>query len=119
MAVVLVVDDDAEIADLVQTALEEVGYTVLSSVDGAALQIAQDAHPDVILLDLMMPGMDGIAVSQRLRSDPKTAGIPIVVMSAQDRIQSLRGRMPLDDRLPKPFDLARLYAVVQRWAPRP
>jgi two-component system response regulator MprA len=112
---VLVVDDDPDIIDFLEMALEDAGYLVLASVDGESLQVAHDTQPDVILLDINMPGMNGVEVSQRLRDDPVTADIPIVVMSAQDRLRTTGALMPVNDRLPKPFDLAGLYAVVGRW----
>lgn len=112
---VLVVDDDPFIVDFIETALQDEGYQVLSAVNGGALRVAHDLHPDVILLDIMMPGMDGVEVSQRLRADPDTAEIPIVVMSAQDRLRATSTSMAVNDRLPKPFDLDRLYATVARW----
>jgi CheY-like chemotaxis protein len=114
---VLVVDDDSSIIDLIQVALEDEGYQVYSAVNGGALQIAHDVQPDVILLDIMMPGMDGIEVSRRLRADPTTAYIPIVVMSAHSRLQATAGVMSADDRLSKPFNLDDLYATVDRWVP--
>ncbi len=113
---VLVVDDDPSIVDFLETALEDEGYIVRAAVNGAALPLARQLQPDVILLDIMMPGMDGVEVSRRLRADPVTAGIPIVVMSAQDRLRATSGTMLVDDRLPKPFDLDRLYKTVGRWA---
>lgn len=113
---VLVVDDDPAIIELVEMALEDQGYVVLSAVNGAALQIARDRQPDVILLDILMPGMDGVEVSQRLRADPATAGIPIIAMSAQDRLRANSSLMPVNDRLPKPFELTGLYTTVARWA---
>jgi CheY-like chemotaxis protein len=79
---VLVVDDDPSIIDFLETALEDEGYLVLASVGADSLLVAHDVHPDVILLDINMPGMDGVEVSQRLREDPVTADIPIIVMSA-------------------------------------
>ena len=114
---VLVVDDDPSITEFVEMALEDAGYQVLAAVGGAALQIAHDRHPDVILLDIMMPGMDGVEVSQYLHTDPVTADIPIVVMSAHERLQTLAGRMSADDELPKPFHCQDLYATVARWMP--
>ncbi len=113
---VLVVDDDPFIVDFLEAALEDEGYHVLTTVNGGAIPLARDQHPDVILLDIMMPGMDGIEVSQRLRQDPVTANIPIIVMSAQDRLRTTSALVQSDDRLPKPFDLDRLYATVARWA---
>ena len=112
---ILVVDDDPTITEMVQAALEMEGYTVYCAADGAALQIAHDLDPDTILLDIMMPGMDGAEVSRRLRADPVTAAIPIVVMSAHDRLQAVSGALPVDDRLAKPFDLLTLYATMARW----
>ncbi len=116
METVLVVDDDPSIVDLVTVALEDEGYRVVSAAGAAALPLARAAQPVVILLDLMMPGMDGGEVSAHLRADPTTAAIPIVVMSAQDRPGAMSVRLLIDDRLPKPFDLAHLYATVARWA---
>jgi len=113
---VLVVDDDPDIIDFLETALEDAGYRVVASVGAASLQVAYDTQPAVILLDINMPGMDGVEVSQRLRDNPVTADIPFVVMSAQDRLAATGPLMPVNDRLPKPFDLAGLYAVVARWA---
>ncbi len=113
---VLVVDDDPSIIDFLETALEDEGYLVLASVGADSLLVAHDVHPDVILLDINMPGMDGVEVSQRLREDPVTADIPIIVMSAQDRLRATGPLMPVNDRLPKPFELARLYEMVARWA---
>jgi two-component system response regulator MprA len=81
------------------------------------LGVAHETQPDVILLDINMPGMNGVEVSQRLRDNPVTADIPIVVMSAQDHLRTTGALMPVNDRLPKPFELARLYEVVARWVP--
>ncbi len=112
---VLVVDDDPDIVDLLEVALEGQGYAVLASVGAESVQVAHDIQPDVILLDINMPGMSGVEVSQRLRADPVTADIPIIVMSAQDRLRATGPLMRVDDRLPKPFGLADLYRVVERW----
>jgi CheY-like chemotaxis protein len=112
---VLVVDDDPSIVDLLETALTGQGYRVESAVDGAAVQRARDLQPDVILLDLMMPGMDGVEVSRRLRAAPETAAIPIVAMSAAERLGTTAAQMVVDDRLPKPFELRHVFALVARW----
>jgi CheY-like chemotaxis protein len=112
---VLVIDDDPAIVDFLEVALEDEGYRVLVAVDGEALQVAHDLRPNLILLDIMMPGMDGVEVSRRLRADPVTVGIPIVVMSAQDRLRATAALMPIDDRLPKPFALDRLFSTLDRW----
>jgi CheY-like chemotaxis protein len=112
---VLIVDDDPTILAVLRAALEDDGYRVLTAVNGGALPLARQAQPDVVLLDIMMPGMDGVEVSTRLRADPATARIPIVAMSATTNLRTLAGQMPIDDRLPKPFDLADVSAIVARW----
>lgn len=84
---VLVVDDDASITEVIRAAMEDEGYRVLTAVDGGALPLAHTQRPDVILLDLHMPAMDGAEVSRRLRADPATAHIPIIVMSAGHQLK--------------------------------
>jgi len=113
---VLVVDDDPDIIDFLETALEDAGYLVLASVGAESLGVAHELHLDVILLDINM-GMTGVEVSQRLRDNPVIANIPIIVMSAQDRLQATGPLMPVNDRLSKPLDLVRLYDVVAHWTP--
>ena len=78
-----------------------------------ALRLARELRPDVILLDYAMPEMDGAELSRRLRADPTTAAIPIILMSAHPR--AARPRIPVDAELPKPFDLEALSTVVARW----
>lgn len=112
---VLVVDDDPSIVDFVRAALEDEGYAVATSVSGHTMSVARDLRPAVILLDIAMPDMDGVEVSKHLRRDPRTADIPIIVMSAQDRVQAAWALMPVDDRLPKPFELDHLYEKVAYW----
>jgi CheY-like chemotaxis protein len=115
-ATILVVDDDDAIVEVIRAALEDEGYRVLSAINGAALGLARDRQPNLILLDIMMPEMDGVEVSRRLRADPTTASIPIVAMSAHNRLRATGDAMAADDRLPKPFELGDLYAAVERWA---
>ncbi|MDT7835953.1 response regulator transcription factor [Aquabacterium sp. OR-4] len=81
--VVLIVDDQPDNLAVLHDALDEAGYTVLVATDGAsALQRAGQAQPDIVLLDAMMPGMDGFEVARRLKAEPETAAIPIVFMTA-------------------------------------
>ena len=118
-ASVLVIDDDSDIVRVVTAALEDEGYRVLASLGSAAIEIARELHPDVVLLDLRMPGMDGAEVSQRLRADPATAGIPIIVVSAVQNLAQAAEKLPVDAQLPKPFDLDRLYTLVAQWSDLP
>jgi CheY-like chemotaxis protein len=112
-----VVEDDPVVRAVLDTALRDEGYRMVSALDEQALEAARRYRPAVVLLDLSMPQMDGAEVSRRLRADPATAGIPIVAMSAHERLRSTAARMPMDDQLPKPFHLQNLYTTVQRWAP--
>jgi CheY-like chemotaxis protein len=68
-----------------------------------------------VLLDLTMPQMDGAEVSRRLRADPATAGIPIILMSAQPDLRGHSADLPVNERLTKPFDLDRLSALIAKW----
>ncbi|NRF66875.1 response regulator transcription factor [Aquincola sp. S2] len=80
---VLIVDDVPDNLSLLHDALDEAGHTVLVARDGpSAIARAQQAKPDVVLLDAMMPGMDGFEVARRLKADPETAAIPIIFMTA-------------------------------------
>jgi CheY-like chemotaxis protein len=110
---ILVVEDDPAIATVVEETLTAEGYEVACTGAWGALRLARELHPDVILLDYAMPGMDGAEVSRRLRADPTTAAIPIILMSACP--PTVRPRMPVDAELPKPFDLEAVSAVVARW----
>ncbi len=87
-----------------------------TAIDGAALQVARERQPALILLDIMMPGMDGVEVSRRLRADPATAHIPLVAMSAVAHLRTKAAQMAVNDRLPKPFHLEGLYRMVEHWA---
>ncbi len=114
-ATVLVVDDDAPIVEVVTMALESEGYTVISALGSEALRAAAARRPDLILLDLMMPDVDGAEMSRRLRDDMATAQIPIVLMSAVADLGAVAATLPVQGQLPKPFDLDALYAMVARW----
>ena len=110
---ILVVEDDPAIATVVEEMLTAEGYEVVATGAADALRLARELHPDVILLDYAMPGMDGAEISRRLRADRSTAAIPLILMSACD--PAARPRMPIDAELRKPFDLEAMSAVVARW----
>lgn len=113
-ATVLVVDDDPGIQEMVSAVLELEGYTVFTAVGAATIALATRKHPALILLDVSMPGMDGIEVSRRLLASPQTAGIPIVAMTALGDDAQRRG-MRAQDWLRKPFDIQDLVRTVKRW----
>lgn len=91
MPTVLAVDDENDVLIIIKTSLETEGYTVLSASNGAdALELAKKNSPDVILLDLMMPEMDGFEVLEHLKEDEETCLIPVVVLtgiSEKEKIQ--------------------------------
>ncbi|HET9443999.1 MAG TPA: response regulator [Acidimicrobiales bacterium] len=104
---VLLVDDDPVILKLLQVNFDLEGYTVLMANDGVeGLEMARSERPDIILLDIMMPRMDGLEVTRTLKRDAATRGIPIILLSARAQafdIQEGKG-VGADDYLTKPFD---------------
>lgn len=119
---VLVVDDDEVIRQLITINLELEGFEVHTAVDGLdALEKVRAVNPAVITLDVMMPRMDGWETAQRLKADPATAGIKVIMLSARaQEADVLRGRGSehVDDYLTKPFDPDQLIAVVAKHAGR-
>jgi two-component system chemotaxis response regulator CheY len=109
---ILIVDDDADIRLTLTDCLEFDGYEVAQACDGlAALQALEAAPlPDVILLDLMMPRMDGREFLSRLRADARFRGVPVIVMTAAAPVPA--ASLGADAFLRKPFDLSRLCELV-------
>jgi DNA-binding response OmpR family regulator len=124
-ALVLIVEDETDIRDLLAFHLEREGYQVARSRSGAdALRQIRARPPDLLLLDLMLPEMDGLEVCRRVRQDPRSAAVPIVMLTARgeevDRIVGLE--LGADDYIVKPFSpkevVARVRAVLRRSAGR-
>jgi len=123
---VLIVEDEPDIRALVVHHLKREGYQVSAASSGEeALRQVQAAPPDLVLLDLMMPAMDGLEVCRRLRQDPATAMLPIVMLTAKgDEVDRVLGlEIGADDYVVKPFSpkelLARVRAVLRRSRPAP
>jgi DNA-binding response OmpR family regulator len=112
---VLVIDDDLAIATMIKEALVEAGYNVVWSMGAEGVMLARRLQPALILLDLMMPGMDGMEVRRHLKNNPRTALIPLIAMSAGSNLLAHAKEMDADDYLAKPFDLAELTLRIQRW----
>src|ERR1700722_14365567 len=118
---VLIVDDERDIVDLVRYNLNKNGYEALVACDGQqALEIAKTQLPDLIVLDLMLPGLHGTEVARKLKADPRTSNIPIVMLTAKGEETDVVVGLTLgaDDYVTKPFSikilLARLATVLRR-----
>ena len=103
---ILIVEDEPDVAELVSFNLERAGFSTLTAHDGiAALDQAWSEDPDLIILDLMLPGKDGFAVFKELRRDSRTSRTPVIMLTAraqtEDRIKGLEAGA--DDYLTKPF----------------
>jgi two-component system alkaline phosphatase synthesis response regulator PhoP len=113
---ILIVDDEPGITDLVGRALRQQGYKTICAADGdEALNMIFEELPDMVILDLMLPKMDGWEVCRRVKSDKKTKNIPVLMLtarnSAEDVVQGLD--LGADDYMRKPFPLAELLARIR------
>lgn len=118
MARILVVDDDPDILSIMSVALRAMGHQVEEAVNGhQAVALARSAHPDLIFMDLMMPGMDGYQATRLLKAEQGTAAIPVVALTAK----AMRGdeeegrRAGLDGYVTKPFRISRVLETVGRF----
>jgi two-component system phosphate regulon response regulator PhoB len=120
---ILVVEDEEDILELVTFNLAREGYTVQGVASGeAALKAVADAPPDLLVLDLMLPGVDGLEVCRQVRAAPATRALPLLMLSAKGEESDIVTGLELgaDDYLPKPFSprvlIARVRAVLRRRA---
>jgi signal transduction histidine kinase/DNA-binding response OmpR family regulator len=112
---VLVIDDDASARDLMRRFLGREGFRVLTAASGAeGLQLARERAPDVITLDILMPGMDGWAVLSELKAEPRLAEIPVVVVTITDD-QSLGYALGASEYMTKPIDRRQLAAILHKY----
>jgi len=118
---ILIVEDDKDILKMVEYNLKKEGYRTVYARDGEdAIEMAHSEHPDLILLDLMLPGIDGLEVCKQLKKESKTASIPVIMVTAKsqesDKVVGLE--LGADDYVTKPFSvrelLARAKAVLRR-----
>lgn len=123
---ILIVEDDNNIRELISFNLKSFGYTTLEAQNGiTALEIIKSEYPDLLLLDLMLPGMDGLEVCRKVRGDRDIQDIPIIMLTARgeefDRI--LGFELGADDYIAKPFSvrelLARVKAILRRTTAKP
>ena len=123
---ILIVDDEADIVELVSYNLKKEGFTVDSASDGeAALTKIRKGKYTLVILDLMLPGIQGMELCRILRNDPKTAALPIIMLTAKgEEVDKILGlEMGADDYMAKPFSprelIARVKAVLRRTAEHP
>jgi two-component system alkaline phosphatase synthesis response regulator PhoP len=114
---ILVVDDETDIRFVLRQALEEAGYQVSEAADGIeTMQKIKEERPDLILLDIMMPKLDGYSVNLRLKDDPETAHIPVFVITGKGHVQELlkiREELQVAEYLEKPFTVKVLLQKMQ------
>ena len=113
---ILIIDDEQDIIELLQFNLQAEGYETLSALEGeTAIELAQKKQPDLIILDIMLPGKDGYEVIRELRQDVKTRRIPVIFLTAKDsEIDEVIGlELGADDYIVKPIGLRKLVARVK------
>ncbi len=122
---ILIVEDEPDILEVMAHNLEREGYAVLMARDGAeGLRLAREQSPDLLVLDLMLPGMDGLEVCRLLKEERATRTLPIIMVSAKDAESDVILGLGLgaDDYVPKPFSprelVARVRAVLRRGRPQ-
>jgi CheY-like chemotaxis protein len=112
---ILIVEDDPAVGGMIEDYLGSAGYTTARASDGQeAIGLVRELRPDVIVMDLMMPRLTGGEAARELRDDPLTTRIPIIAISAVADVTSIAELLPLDDVLPKPFDLDDLGRAIER-----
>ena len=116
MSKILIVDDEKDIVELISYNLEKEGFSIAKAYDGeAALHIIKTQKPDLVVLDLMLPKMNGLDVCRNVRRNPETAGLPIIMLTAKsDEIDKVTGlEVGADDYVTKPFSVKELTARVR------
>jgi two-component system alkaline phosphatase synthesis response regulator PhoP len=114
---VLVIDDDAEFQELVEVCLHLTGFSVLQALNGpAGLEMAKKERPDVILLDTIMPEMDGLEVLSELKYDKKTEKIPVFMLTAKTLVGDVEFAFEVgaDDYITKPVELRQLGRIIKQ-----
>jgi phosphate regulon transcriptional regulator PhoB len=115
MSKILIVDDEKDIVDLISYNLEKEGYSTAKAYDGeAALKLVKTQKPDLMILDLMLPKMNGLDVCRAIRHDQETVGLPIIMLTAKsDEVDKIIGlEVGADDYVTKPFSIKELIARV-------
>ncbi len=118
MAKILIVDDDEKVTTLLERFLSSRKYQVTAINESSrAIHTARSLHPDLFILDIMMPPPDGFTLTQMLRADPDFARTPILIITALDNSNSKAATFGADDYLTKPFDLDELISRIEALLP--
>lgn len=116
MKKILVCDDDPGILEVTKIILENNGYEVVALETGKAIQKrVKKEKPDMILLDLWMPGIEGKEITYLLKRDPNTKNIPLIIVSAVNELDKIVSATSADGFLPKPFDMGDLLGIVEKY----
>ena len=116
MATILVVDDEPDVVEIVKFRLERDGHNIITAADGqSGLAIAFGAHPDLVILDVMMPGIDGFEVLFQMKNNPKTQNLPVIMLTAKTDLSSISKGwgMDVDNYVTKPFKVDDLAQTVK------
>lgn len=114
---ILVVDDAPDILEIVQLILEDEGYQVQTSLNGACFQQMEDNPPHLILLDILLSGEDGREICQQLKSSEQTKHIPVILISAHTEVSKAAEVAGANNYLAKPFRMAKLVEMVKQYLP--
>lgn len=114
---VWIIDDDRGILEVTQIVLQEAGFNVLAldSQDALNMQLEKKVLPDMILLDILISGADGRDISKKLKSNPSTQQIPVIMMSADTNIEEKCKEAKADGFIKKPFDIDQLEKTVKKY----
>ncbi|TWR30952.1 response regulator [Mucilaginibacter pallidiroseus] len=114
-AKIIICDDEQEILDITSMILEAEGYTVIPTINSLTVtELVASEKPDIVLLDLWMPGLSGDQVARQLRSDEAVKSIPIIVISASRDGREIAFAAGANDFLEKPYDIDALLSIVNR-----
>jgi CheY-like chemotaxis protein len=120
LATILVAEDHLDSRDALRALLEAFGYDVIEAVNGRqAVNLALELRPDLILMDIMMPELDGFEATRALRRDSRTRTTPIIAVTAMEGAQQLAMQAGASDYVRKPVDIRRLVAKVHEWLESP
>lgn len=114
---ILVVDDETELAYAIQIRLKQAGYEVLTAYDGVeGLEKALKENPDLILLDILMPGMDGYQMLRKLKENNQTKSIPVIMLTAKSQLEDVTQatNLGVEDYIVKPFDYLAMLGKIKK-----